>query len=110
MKGSINMTHDAQAPVRCGLVLAGGEGKRLKRFIYQLRASQVPKQYINVIGTRSMLEHTFDRAERLIPRERLFTVASRAARPFPNRAPGNQAKPPRSGIRLHPAKRKTESL
>ena len=71
------MTHDAQAPVRCGLVLAGGEGKRLKRFIYQLRASQVPKQYINVIGTRSMLEHTFDRAERLIPRERLFTVASR---------------------------------
>ncbi len=70
------MTHDAQAPVRCGIVLAGGEGKRLKRFIYQLRASQVPKQYINVIGTRSMLEHTFDRAERLIPRERLFTVAS----------------------------------
>jgi mannose-1-phosphate guanylyltransferase len=77
MKGSLDMTHDAQAPVRCGLVLAGGEGKRLKRFIYQLRASQVPKQYTNIIGTRSMLEHTFDRAERLIPRERLFTVASR---------------------------------
>jgi mannose-1-phosphate guanylyltransferase len=69
------MNHDAQAPVRCGIVLAGGEGKRLTRFIYRLRASQVPKQYINFIGTRSMLEHTFDRAERLIPRERLFTVA-----------------------------------
>ena len=76
MKGSIDMNHDAKAPVRCGIVLAGGEGKRLGRFIYQLRASQVPKQYINFIGTRSMLEHTFDRAERLIPRERLFTVAS----------------------------------
>ncbi len=70
------MNRDAQTPVRCGIVLAGGEGKRLKRFIYQLRGSQVPKQYINFIGTRSMLEHTFDRAERLIPRQRLFTVAS----------------------------------
>ena len=63
------MNHDAQAPVRCGIVLAGGEVKRLKRFIYQLRASLVPKQYINFIGTRSMLEQTLDRAEKLIPRE-----------------------------------------
>jgi mannose-1-phosphate guanylyltransferase len=70
------MTHDAQEPVRCGIVLAGGEGKRLKPFIYQLRQSQIPKQYVNFIGSRSMLEHTFDRAEKLIPRERLFTVAS----------------------------------
>jgi mannose-1-phosphate guanylyltransferase len=76
MKGSIDMRNDSQAPVRCGIVLAGGEGKRLKRFIYQLRGSRVPKQYVNFIGTRSMLEHTFDRAERLIPRDRLFTVAS----------------------------------
>jgi mannose-1-phosphate guanylyltransferase len=76
MKGSIGMIYDSQAPVRCGIVLAGGEGKRLKDFIYQLRKSSLPKQYVNFIGTRSMLEHTFDRAERLIPRERLFTVAS----------------------------------
>jgi len=55
------MTHDAQSPVRCGIVLAGGEGKRLKSFIYQLRASHVPKQYVNVIGARTMLEHTIDR-------------------------------------------------
>jgi mannose-1-phosphate guanylyltransferase len=75
MKGSIDMIQETQAPVRCGIVLAGGEGKRLKRFIYHLRASQVPKQYVNFIGTRSMLEHTFDRAQKLIPRERLFTVA-----------------------------------
>lgn len=69
------MLHVTQGPVRCGIVLAGGEGKRLKRFVYQLCQTQAPKQYINFIGTRSMLEHTFDRAERLIPRERLFTIA-----------------------------------
>ncbi len=70
------MNCNAQAPVRCGIVLAGGEGTRLKRFIYQLRGSHTPKQYVNFIGTRSMLEHTLDRAQRLIPRERLFTVVS----------------------------------
>ncbi len=60
--------------VRCGLVLAGGEGQRLRPFIYQLRGDSLPKQYINFIGTRSMLEHTFHRAEKLIAPERIFTV------------------------------------
>src|SRR3974377_1003893 len=82
-KEALNMKHDAQTPVRCGIVLAGGEGTRLKRFIYQLRGSQVPKQYVNFIGNRSMLEHTFDRAERLIPGDRLFTVASRDHLQYP---------------------------
>ena len=61
---------------RCGIVLAGGAGQRLRPFIYQLRGTTLPKQYVNIIGSRSMLEHTFDRAEKLIPRERLFTVVS----------------------------------
>ncbi len=77
------MNHDAQAPVRCGIVLAGGEGKRLKRFIYQLRGSHIPKQYVNFIGTRSMLEHTFDRTQKVIPRERLFTVISQDHLQYP---------------------------
>ena len=53
--------------VICGLVLAGGEGKRLQPFIRSLGKGTLPKQYINFIGTRSMLEHTLDRAERVIP-------------------------------------------
>jgi mannose-1-phosphate guanylyltransferase len=63
-------------PVRCGIVLAGGEGTRLRSFIHQLRGDFLPKQYVKFIGTRSMLEHTFHRAERLIPPERLFTVVT----------------------------------
>lgn len=62
--------------IRCGIVLAAGEGKRLQPFIHHLRGDALPKQYVNFIGTRSMLEHTFCRAERLIPPEHLFTVAS----------------------------------
>lgn len=59
-----------------GLVLAGGEGKRLEGFVRQLRGEPLPKQYVNFIGTRSMLEHTLSRAERLIPRRQILTVVT----------------------------------
>lgn len=62
----------------CGLVLAGGEGQRLKSFISRLRGDSLPKQYVKFTGARSMLEHTYRRAEKLIPRERLFTVVNQA--------------------------------
>jgi len=62
---------------RCGIVLAGGRGRRLGPFIHRLKGSSLPKQYVNFIGARSMLEHSFDRAERLISRERLLTVVAR---------------------------------
>src|SRR5262245_47055407 len=61
---------------RCGIILAAGEGKRLQPFIERLRGDSIPKQYVNIIGKRSMLEHTLCRARKLIPSERLFTVVS----------------------------------
>lgn len=70
------MIHTSQTPLRCGIVLAGGEGTRLQPFIYRLQRKKLPKQYVNLIGTRSMLEHTWDRAEKITPPERLFTVVS----------------------------------
>lgn len=62
----------------CGLVLAGGEGQRLKSFVRRLRGDSLPKQYVTFTGSRSMLEHTYRRAESVIPRERLFTVVNQA--------------------------------
>jgi mannose-1-phosphate guanylyltransferase len=64
------------APLRCGIVLAGGEGKRLRSFIQRVWGTTLPKQYVSFVGTRSMLEHTFHRAEKLVRPERLFTVIS----------------------------------
>jgi hypothetical protein len=49
-----------------GIVLAAGEGKRLELFVHMLRGNALPKQFVNFIGNRSMLEPTFDRAEKLI--------------------------------------------
>jgi mannose-1-phosphate guanylyltransferase len=37
----------------------------------------LPKQYMNFVDSRSMLEHAWDRAETLIPAERLFTVVAK---------------------------------
>jgi mannose-1-phosphate guanylyltransferase len=60
-----------------GIVLAAGEGKRLEPYVQEIRGEPLPKQYVNLIGNRSMLEETFHRAEKLIPPERLLTVISR---------------------------------
>jgi mannose-1-phosphate guanylyltransferase len=70
-------TRDLAAPLY-GLVLAGGEGRRLKSYIKRLRGDSLPKQYVKFTSAHSMLEHTYRRAEKLIPRERLFTIVNQA--------------------------------
>ena len=78
-----------------GLVLAGGEGQRLRSFVKRLRGDALPKQYVNFSGSGSMLEHTYSRAEKLIPPERLLTIVNQSHLSFPEvneqlcgRAPG----------------------
>jgi len=69
--------------VFCGIVLAGGEGKRLQPFIKSLGKGTLPKQYVNFIGSRSMLECTLHRAEKLMPSARLLTVISESHLRYP---------------------------
>lgn len=70
------MRRPGDQQVRCGIVLAAGEGKRLEPLVRQLRGDSLPKQYVTFIGRRSMLEHTLARAETVIPRDRIFTIVS----------------------------------
>lgn len=58
-------------------MLAGGDGKRLQGYIRNTCGKDLPKQYVNFVGRRSMLEHTFDRAQRLIPSRQIVTVVSK---------------------------------
>jgi mannose-1-phosphate guanylyltransferase len=71
------MEKSYNSEARCAIILAGGEGKRLRPLIHQLRGDALPKQYVNFIGARSMLEHTYHRAEKLTDPERLFTVVGK---------------------------------
>jgi CTP:molybdopterin cytidylyltransferase MocA len=36
-----------------GIVLAAGEGRRLQRYVQEIRSEPLPKQYVNLIGRRS---------------------------------------------------------
>jgi len=70
-------SHSSRSTVRCGIVLSAGNGTRLREFVRRRRGDDLPKQYINFVGTRSMLQHTFDRAESVIPAQRLFVIVAK---------------------------------
>ncbi|HNP29335.1 MAG: hypothetical protein KC592_14935 [Nitrospira sp.] len=57
------------------IVLAGGEGERIRPCIQQWLGYPVPKQYCTFVGTRSMLQHTWDRASQIgLPRKKVTVV------------------------------------
>ncbi|HSB70052.1 MAG TPA: sugar phosphate nucleotidyltransferase [Candidatus Methylomirabilis sp.] len=58
------------------VVLAGGQGLRLREFIQTVLEGNRPKQFCRIIGTRSMLRHTWDRARCLVPEQRIVTVVT----------------------------------
>lgn len=60
-----------------GIILAGGDGERFKELAVGLYGYPRSKQYCAIIGTRSMVQHTLDRAEFLIPPERILVVVNR---------------------------------
>lgn len=57
-----------------GIILAGGEGKRLQEFTKSIYGYLKPKQFCVFTGTRSMFKHTIDRARLLISPERMLSV------------------------------------
>lgn len=59
---------------RWAIVLAGGEGERLRPFIVRWLGQHRPKQYCTFTGSRSMLQHTLDRMRGLILDSHLLTV------------------------------------
>ncbi|HWM78355.1 MAG TPA: sugar phosphate nucleotidyltransferase, partial [Methylomirabilota bacterium] len=62
------------------IVLAGGEGVRLRALTRRLYGDDRPKQYAALVGARSLLRQTLDRVGLLIPPERtvVVTLASHA--------------------------------
>ena len=70
--------NEADIRNRCAIILAAGEGVRLRSFVRRLRGDTLPKQYVRFFCGRSMLQATFKRVERLIPPERTFTVVDQS--------------------------------
>jgi len=63
------------APRMWAVVLAGGEGCRLKPLVRRLFGDERPKQYVPLLGPTSLLRATLDRVGRLVPVERTLVVS-----------------------------------
>lgn len=60
----------------CALIMAGGKGERF----WPLSTDEKPKQFLNLIGKESMIQHTVRRLQGLIPLERIFIVTANTYR------------------------------
>lgn len=67
---------------RWSVVLAGGEGRRMVRWIEDLHGEPRPKQFCAFTGSRTMLQHTLDRAAQVAPAHHTLTVIARGHRKF----------------------------
>lgn len=61
-------------------LLAGGEGERLRPFINRWLGEHKPKQYCTFVGTRSLFQHTVDRADTISCALRRIIVAATSHR------------------------------
>jgi mannose-1-phosphate guanylyltransferase len=64
------------------VVLAGGEGMRLRPLTRRVCGDERPKQYAALVGSRSLLRQTLDRVALAIPAERTLVVTLRAHAPY----------------------------
>jgi mannose-1-phosphate guanylyltransferase len=61
---------------RSVIVLAGGDGMRLRDFVKRLRGDHLPKQYVDFLGTGSLLQATLGRAAHLVSQEHQYVVVT----------------------------------
>lgn len=59
------------------VVLAGGEGLRLRPLVRQVLGDDRPKQYVRLLGARTLLRQTLDRIGLAIPETRTLVVTVR---------------------------------
>ena len=58
----------------CALIMAGGKGTRF----WPLSTEEKPKQFLNLVGDRTMLQMTVERIKEVIPEERIFVSSCEA--------------------------------
>lgn len=75
-------TRGSLARARRGIILAGGEGKRMRHLINSWLGGSQPKQYCAFVGSRSMFQHTIDRARSVVSEEHIVTIIARNHRKF----------------------------
>src|SRR4030095_3843796 len=75
------------------VVLAGGEGTRLRPLVRHLCGDERPKQFSPLLGARTLLGQTLDRVGRRIPPERSVVVTLQAHARYLERELGEKPRP-----------------
>jgi mannose-1-phosphate guanylyltransferase len=87
-KTNQHLTQDARRSRRWGVLLAGGDGTRLKNLTRLISGDDRPKQFCGVLGDESLLELARKRAERSISPEQILVTLTRCHRAFYVQEPG----------------------
>ncbi|MFI5325875.1 MAG: sugar phosphate nucleotidyltransferase [Candidatus Rokuibacteriota bacterium] len=66
-----------EPPPCWAVILAGGEGMGLRPLVRQVFGADRPKQYVRLLGPRTLLRQTLDRVALAIPQERTLVVTVR---------------------------------
>ncbi len=69
-------------PRHWGIVLSGGSGQRMQPLINDWLGDSRPKQYCTFTGSRSMFQHTLDRACSVVHPEHILTVVGEGHYPY----------------------------
>lgn len=56
----------------CALIMAGGIGKRF----WPQSTEKKPKQFLNLVGDKTMIQMTYDRVNRLIDKDKIFIITN----------------------------------
>ena len=95
MEGNTSITHHP-SPITSVLertyciIMAGGRGERF----WPLNAHNMPKPFLKILGTKTMIQLTVDRVARIIPPEHIYIVLGKshvdiAREQLPDLPPGN---------------------
>jgi mannose-1-phosphate guanylyltransferase len=76
------MLESERAPSRAAIVMAGGEGTRLRSFTRRISGRETPKQFCVLTGSTTLLEQALERASLITAHGLTLTVVNRAHRDF----------------------------
>ena len=89
---------------RWAVILAGGDGNRLKPLTRSIAGDDRPKQFCRIIGDETLLEQTQRRVKLLLNPAQTLTVVTRTHEPFYQ---GYSNAPPNDGLLVQPENKGT---